>query len=384
MANYFSTNQTPTSHAQSMFLTISTMMAAGWNCLAWSDGTTAHLTGTVPGPYATGPSDADPIFPLTGTFPASGSATTDGLGNSRAWIMMRQPVGTGSVGYYTGKRMIVIQKGTNATHHDWRIKYSLTGGFIRGQANSGSTPAGAGDSVYICGGGTDATPTFSTIFLNTANGASRHVAMANDGLSGEQSPFGVYSVSWAAGGGGGTVGAHHMFMIDPLEVATNNPADVDPFAFYAEQSAGSPGALRSSNVTSTDPTKTYTNSNGAVSAWFRYGQAAASFENICGAVYFTWGASDNFIRQLVPGDGTAGQVIALGTNVHNGFDDFFPVPYVRRAGEGGNTGYKGVSSLVRWLGTARSIGDTFTLVTTRDMISLRAAVIPWDGSVPLV
>lgn len=382
MADIFSTNNTPVSHAQAMYVTISTMMRAGWNCLAWCDGLTGslpNLTGTIPGPYAAGAGSPDAVYPLTGTFQNQGATGTLGLGNPRAWGLFRQPKGSGSVGFYTGKRMIVIQKGHDTTHALWRIKYSLTGGYINGLSTFNNTPGGAADEVFLNGGGTDASPTFIAIFASALNGLSRHNVMANDGLSGELSPFGMYSLSFAAGG---AQSCHHAWVIDPCENGTGAPQDVDPFVFYTDGTVGN--SFRMPAAFPVGQTG-YMQSRGGVQAWYRYAQSGRSFENVCAGIYSACGSDTSGPSIVAPPDiNTTPVVHPIGTNVHNANDDLFPIPYLKRADTGGNAGYKGISSMVRWLSSPRSVGDTYTFSTVRDRFSVGTAVLRWSGEVPLV
>ena len=373
-----------------MWQTVMTMMDAGWSCLAWSDGSTANLTGTVPGPYANGPGDPDPVYPQTGTFPNSGSASAGGFGNTRAWIILRQPKPTGSQGFYAGTRMFMLQRGT--TDVLWRMKYSKAGVWAGNGTNSGgrsgpiglatnqNTPSAipsvtasliqGNDEINLMGAGTDSAPTYNTWF-NGTNGGMRHNTMANDGLSGELAPYGFYAVGWTAGGG--QLAAQHVFLFDPCIAASTAAVDQDPFVIQVDGSA---------NGFRTGQDSSYNADNFGTATWYRYNLSnpAGSMVNVAAAAYYYRVAGVGVV-QIVPG---ADAGFPLGTNSHNGNDDFFPVPYMRRGAAGGNTGYKGVSSLVRWNSAAHAMGDTFALLTTRDRIATPHVNLPWDGSVPLI
>lgn len=378
MAFKFRTNNTPTNHTYSAWITFQTLMDAGWSCLAWSDGTTANLTGTIPGPYAAGPGAPDPVFPQSGTFPTSGSAGTNGLGNTRAWILLRQPKATGSVGNYAGTRMFVIQRGTTSAL--WKMKYSKAGnyglnnqgpiGYATSQNAPSIVPSLTNDEFTMTGGGTDASPTFNTNFY-TADGTSRHNCMANDGLSGETEPFGWLSVSWAAGGG---VYCHQAWMFDPMLNGTTVSTDVDPFILFTDGS--------NQNAFRVDQDNSLNGNLGNVFCWFRYGMSnPVGTAQAVAALAYTYRRSGVGQALVIPGDGANSP---LGTNSQNGYDDLFPVIYVRPGNQGGNTGYKGVSSMLRWLGSQHTIGDTFALLTTRDKLSLVTVAAPWDATVPLI
>lgn len=372
MSFKYRTNITPENFNYAMWQSIMTLMDAGWNTLAWSDGTTVNLTGTEVGPYSS-PPITDPVFSAAETFQLAGASIENGLGNNRAWILLRQPKGSGEYGSYGGKRMIVIQRGNS--NAQWRIKYSKEGMFVKESATNVNTPfgpVGTTDEVYICGGGTDEFPTFSTIFRGV-DGGQRMNCIANDGLSSESAPFGFLMVSWAAGGGGrGT----HAWMFDPMINGTTNPQDVDPYVHYIDFS----NSLAFSADTDSSINEI---SGGAVKCWFRYGMLnpGQEFSNAV-AMTYNYRNSINGISGIgIPG---ADATFPIGSNSHNNFDDFFPIPYCRQASLGGNAGYKGVSSMLRWISTARSIGDTFTLSATRDRLCLVTCVTYWDGTVPLV
>jgi hypothetical protein len=271
--------------------------------------------------------------------------------------------------------MIVVQRGT--TSHVWKIKYSKAGQYDRGLAtnqNAPSVPASTipSDDVTVAGGGTDASPTFSTIFLNTLDGVARHNVVANDGLSGETAPFGFWAVSFPAGGGNPA----HGFLFDPMINGTTAPQDADPFVFFVDTNAGSEATFVANQANSYGDV-----AGGVCTAWFRYGMQNAGQEfNSVGALSYAYRNSIAY-SQIVPG---AAATYPLGVNSHNSNDDLFPVAYARSAVLGGLAGYKGVSSLVSWVTTERTTGDTFTLSTVRDRIYMRSVVLQWDGSVPAV
>lgn len=392
MANQFITNQTPSTYSFCMYNLLNVMYNAGWSIMAWSDGATVHNTGTIPGPYSTGPGSPDPVFPLTGAFPNTGNSGVGGLNTAFAWFVMRQPKGTGSLGNYGGKRMFAFQITNGAGSFNWKIKYSLGGGYQFASAATVMPSLYSNvtqDDTIILGGGTDASPTFGTLFGGVAgnNGLVRFNCMANDGLSGETSPFGIWATAFKTGGG---IYPDMAFIFDPLVPGTTGVGDVDPFVFGVDTPAGGTtnGVLALSNG---NPPSTYltfsTNGSGGCYAWFRYGltNPGPSVQKIAPAWY---GVSDSGLglEVSVPGvTNTGGARYPLGSNPFNANDDLFPMVYIRPPAVGGGTsGYKGVGFLLKWNSTPRSIGDTQAQVTARDRIVMGVCSLPWDGTVPTI
>jgi hypothetical protein len=391
MANQFITNQTPATYAFCMYNLLNTMSAAGWSIMAWSDGTTVHNTGTIPGPYQAGPGSPDPVFPLTGTFSNTGNTGANGMDNNNSWWVMRQPKGTGSVGAYAGNRMLVFQRGTNDTL--WRIKYSV--GPLAGishvsqyqfASDATHTPSlfasVVQDDATICGGGSDASPTFQTLFGAGApqRGTSRFNVMANDGLAFETSPFAIYAVAWNAGAG---FPPSMAFIFEPMTAGSTAPGEIDPFVVGC--SSVSPGTLNGSLFLSTSNpgcawiTGGSNNVTGAF-AWYKYGQSSAAVQKLMPQIFIYWNSGLG-ATVSVPGSSVTGN--PMSTNPVNSDDDLFPMAYGRPPAFGsGPGGYKGVGSMMKWNSAVRATGDTQAQATVRDRIILGSVSVPWDASVP--
>lgn len=397
MANQFITNQTPTTYAYCMYNLLNVMYNAGWSIMAWSDGLTVHNTGTIPGPYKNGPGSPDPVFPLTGAFSNTGAAGANGLDNAQSWFVMRQPPGTGSVtpgnalpGPYGGNRMISFQRGTAANDFQWRIKYSVgptSGHASQYQFASDAThtpslySSATQDEFYVMGGGTDAAPTFATLFGGVASnrGICRFNCMANDGLSGETAPFGVWASAWKAGAG---FFPDMGFIFDPMVPGTTAPGELEPYIIGADTNPG--GSTNGSFCISTSNQAscffTYAGAGSGVSCWFRYGLSSAQAQRIQTMEYMY---IDSGLGQImcVPGQTTRGNPLA--TNALNSDDELFPIPYGRSPAIGsGQSGFKGVGSMMKFNATVRATGDTQAQATVRDRIILGVVSVPWDASVP--
>ena len=147
MAFQYSNNDaTINTGAKAIWAWIATLKAAGWTQADSSDGTT-RAAGQVTG----------------------GGTSTNGLGNSNAWVRLQMPTQNGVV------REITIQRGT--TDLVWRLKYSFAAGFTGGSPSASVTPS-ATDERILHGSGTDASPTFAT--LMPTNATYRFAAYAGD------------------------------------------------------------------------------------------------------------------------------------------------------------------------------------------------------------
>lgn len=397
MANQFITNQTPATYAYCMYNLLNVMYNAGWSIMAWSDGTTAHNTGTIPGPYKNGPGTPDAVFPLTGAFPNTGAGGAGGLDNSQAWFVMRQPAGTGSVtpgnalgSPYGGNRMITFQRGTSTNDFQWRIKYSVgpTSGHV--SQYQFASQAGVAPSLYasavqdeylLMGGGTDGAPTFATLFGGVASnrGLVRFNCMANDGLSGETSPFSIWAAAWKSGAG---FYPDMGFIFDALVPGTTPAGELDPFILGADTNPGSAnnGSFCISGGNQASCFFTYAGAGASVTCWFRYGLASAQAQRIQVMEYCYTDSGLNLVM-CVPGQNNRGNPIA--TNAINSDDELFPIPYGRSPAVGsGQSGFKGVGSMMKFNSSVRATGDTQAQSTVRDRIILGVVSVPWDASVP--
>lgn len=389
MANVFSSNLTPSNYTECMYQFMRTLSLAGWSIMAWSDGITARNTGTIPGPYAAGPGSPDPVYPLTGAFPNGAAAGANGLSNSRAWFVMRQPKTPASASFtpvYGGTRMIVVQRSTSGDT-DWRIKYSTQGGY---QFASGPTvtPSLYGllanqDDVTMWGGGTDASPTFTILFgdTSTGNGVSRCNIMANNGASSETAPFGIWMTTFRNGGG---VTPGMSFVLDPMAPGTIGVGEADPYVFYIDgNGVNNSGQF---NMCGNDYRCGLTSQNitPGVFSWLKYGLTGQAFVRIPTCLYVQT-LNSSATRLVAPASNNTFIVAgAAGTNPYNNNDDLFPLVYVRSANQGSLTGYKGVSSLLKWNSVLRSVGDTQAQNTVRDRIIMGDVSLPWDGSIPAI
>jgi hypothetical protein len=316
----FSFNKsTPATGAEAIFNLKTLLKLQGWTVQSSSDGTTYNASG-------------DQI--------SSAGSGAGGMANNSAWFRIRSPAGAGS-------QEFTCQRGT--TNLVWRIKRSRTAGFTGGSPGTTQTPS-ATDELIAIGAGTDASPTFSSLFA--ADGTYRWNC-ASDGAS----PYGWWAVAFPTGGGA----PQAVLILDPLLDTTATDADIYIFLVgVSGQSQLSLAALQ--------------NEAGAATSRAAWSQIISASP---GSSYVHWPTC-----RYATGSGDVSPN-ALPTNPINAKDERFPAIYARRSALA-NPGFKGQSSLLRWTGTSRTTGDTLTVSTTRDRIVMADISLPWDGTVPSV
>jgi hypothetical protein len=364
---HFTTNTTPSNWADCWFRLLQTMGSAGWQTIAWSDGTSVHNTPVAnPYPYSTS---------------SIGMTAASQLNNALAWIVMQQPPSSGSLtvgGNYAGTRQYGVQNSNGGDARTWRIKYSFSGGYTAPAAAGTATRmpvinSGISDEVFICGGGSDASPTFDFVFGGT-NGGSRCNCMADDGffVSGSNAtPYGFYMITWTNGAGAGTEAEVGM---DPMISGSCPAGDVDPFCFRRMNTTISTGIFNP--FISQQTFGRAAGVNGVALTWFRKNNPqGAQFTGIAGG-YWSRGNSSNGFQNAIPQQ--------AGANVNSNEDDLLPVVMIRGASLGGFGGYKGVSSLIRYTSSIKTTGTALSVAGNRDRIVVNTCTLPWDGSLPTV
>lgn len=310
MAYAFSVNNTPATGAVAVFTLLTLLVSQGWTKTQDSDGTT---------------------YSAAGTQVTSGAAGANGLGNNRAWFVLKQ---AGS------SRAYCFQRNT-ADNISWRVSYCADNAFTAGAPGATQIPAPAAGSVEIIllGGGTPAAPTFTAMF--NADGGYRWHCVA--GASSEKYSWAAWAVTTAST----TVASSLIF--DGMRDGTFNASDTDPVVYDVSGSA-SPGFNQ------------FTDAEGALT-WLGALSAGANNRAIAA-------------RRYGFGGGTS-----IGTNPFTGNDDLSPVPWVRTTAPGA---WKGFSTLLQWPTVARTNMDTYTDASTRDKVYVSGYALPWNGSVPTI
>lgn len=298
MALQFSVNNTPATGAVAAFNLSAWLIAQGWIVPSASDGTT---------------------YLSTGNQITSGNAGARGLGNTNAWQIWQMP-GT--------SKQISVQRGT--TNQLWRVKYSPSLGFVTGIPGATQTPSAA-DEKIILGGGTDAAPTFGTLF-GGADGSYRHNIAAD-----VASPYGFFSFAFPISSSI-IDNCNHSFIFDPILPGTAFTTDTDLYVISASGNTHSLG------------------SGSASQGWF-------------GLVNGTMQAVQPIIW---PSSVSSG---AWATDPVTGFDQCLTVAYYAPG-----INQKGQSSLMVWnTAGGRITPTTMTLVTVNDAVEVGTMLLPWNG-----
>ena len=124
-----SVNMIPASAEWTMYYFKEALKQAGWTVVKSSDGSTYNSSG-------------DQI--------TSGNSGAGGMNNNNVWWIVQSPAGAGGF-------QMCWQSGSNRTQ--WRLKWSHSAGFTGGSPSASQVPS-ASDEKVICGGGSDASPTF--------------------------------------------------------------------------------------------------------------------------------------------------------------------------------------------------------------------------------
>lgn len=270
----------------------------------------------------------------------TGASGAGGMANNSAWFRIQSPVGAGG-------QQFILQRGTGNTA--WKLKRSRTSGFTGGSPSATQAPS-ATDEITILGGGTDASPSFATWFA--ADGLYRWNVGADNAA-----PYGFWAGSFPTGGGNPAA----FFCLDPL--FSTSATDADQYWMHVSVTGQNGCAVTSINSESGTSTS-FRNLSQIIST-----SPGSSYAEFPGLIF------NLSATQIIPN--------GIPTNPISVKDEAFPIILARRSAIA-TPGYKGITTLMRWTGVARTTGDTLTLTTTRDRIIYRDISVPWDGSVPSV
>jgi hypothetical protein len=316
MAYTFDTNNTITTGAEAIYNLKEALKTAGWTVASSSDASTYNDSG-------------DQI--------TSGSSGVNGMDNARAWFRIQMPTSQGAVREFTFQR-------SQTYHYQWRIKYSYSAGFTGGSPDATTTPS-ATDEQILNGGGTDASPSWDTLFATS--GTWRHSCAAG----GSDELYVFYSMCFLSGGGSVT----STFIWEAMTANSYPTEDIDPYVLFFDNTSPDDSA--------------FSNVNTGTQGYLDKGGGSESFTTIPALTH------EDSVSQIEVG---------LPSNPHTGKDDLLPMVYARRAALGGTAGYKGIGYMMRWLGISRTVGDTITVSSSRDKIVFGDVAFPWDGSTPTI
>lgn len=331
MTYSFNTNQTPATCAVAIFNLKTLLKSVGWTVPRSSDGTTYNSSG-------------DQI--------SSGGSGANGMDNASAWFVIQSPGAT--------PRQLCLQRWSTVgagTSYAWRIKYSKSAGFTGGSPGATRVPSAA-DEQLLLGAGTDASPTFNSLFGTATDGGFRHNLLADnaDGYS-------FASFAWTNTAALPT----HGFLFDPLTECASG--DTYGLALYVN------GTIASS-------------ANGGVAGagCFQCESVFRNYGKMFGHKFDgTWSTTIVGCGLMCSNSGTLRSMSPYGLYTNGeGKDDVFKIPVIH-LNTGTNFGdWRGFSTLLRWSSCARATGSTLSVSGSKDRVILCDISLPWDGSTPTV
>ncbi len=338
MAHSFNVNSVPATGALAIYSLLTTLVAATWTKPKDSDGTTYSSSGAQ----------------VTG-----GATGANGLANTSAWFVVRDP---------NSARSFSFQRGT--TNVLWRVKYSRAAGFSGGSPAAAQTPS-ATDEVILLGGGTDASPTYATL-LNT-DGSYRFNVCACDTTLG-------YSFYWHTFPAGDATGVQRGMFLDVMTTGSFPAGDIDPAVVFVAASGVNSTTLFSGY--DTEGLGSYTGVGGQANAW--YGTAPDWRKVMALSIVESH-------RNVVAAPINAAGSYGCGTNAYSAKDDILPVPWGRTVNAtyspgGAPYGFKGFGQLFKMSTKFRSNYDTLSVASAgaKDYIWISGMVLPWNGSTPSI
>ncbi len=263
-----------------------------------------------------------------------GGTGAGGMGNSRAWFRLRDPADVVE---------FMFQRGSGALE-DMDVWISRSARFTGGAPDATTVPT-ATDGVSPWATNPVGKPFFA------ASGTYRWNVGADNAA-----PYAFWAAAFPNGGGN----PNAAFVYERFEA---HPSDASPILMYVSSTAG-PGTPFSAAPMI------------ALSVAFR--DVAYSF--VPSAVA---GAGGWYVRAMQYYNGSVVVPGGLPTSPITSKDEVFPIPWAIQNG-GTSPGWKGVGTVMKWVGTSRSTGDTLNVAGTRDRIIYRDVSLPWDGSVPTV
>ena len=307
-------NQNPTSQVNVLYDLKEAMKTAGYTVRGSGDGLAAHSA--------------------VGDIITSAGSGANGLNNNNAWFTVRQPA-TGSAPY-SGTREWTFQRST--LPYSWFCEYSGPDAtFDQTTGNATTRPTGTSpgqvQSFNNSGGANSILPT-NTLFT--------YQIRVGDAAEN----FHWYAVAYPLGGGS-CVG---RIMFLPMASDSLATGEIEPYVMVAENDA-----FTTANFCRDDTTDFvgWLGKGGVVNTW----TSVSAFFIV-----------DNIGQAIMPD--------LMGANPNNGQDDAIPILWGRR-GALANSGYKGISTKMKWPSTDRETGAVYESLTR---FRIDDVVLEWDGA----
>lgn len=311
MAKQASVNHIPADGPEAIFLLRNFLRdSLGWVVVAESDGSTY---------------EADVVN--NGHQITHAGTGAGGMSNTNAWFRIQDP---------DGSREWTFQRSTTVT--SWRVKASALDGFTGGTPSATATPS-ATDEQILLGGGTDASPTWGTLFVNVKTWRWHMVGwdVAEDGVW----PFIAFATE-----SGGINGLTHIAQhsLDPNSYpaltgtrATPTDGEPDPCIYVCDYDING-GGFNSS----TGGWGSYSAPNLPGRGWFAMNGSNGNTESFVGWVAASMNGYST--SRLAPANDSYGP----GINVLTGEDQAAPIMMFRDSYYGAPIGPKGTLQHLKW------------------------------------
>ena len=278
----------------------------------------------------------------SGTYNASGdnilSATDFG---SNSWFVAAHPTLDGYQRYFC------LQFNSVTNPHQARIKMAWAP-YSSGTPSATVVPTSA-DQQILLGSGTDAVPTYASIFPNGSSGPNQNVyCMAGDSTE----KYSFYLFCYKSGTASTETYLQSLIMMQRLNA---NALDIDPYVYSAQSSPNF--ATTSSDWESSG--------NAQPFGWYKKGLAGAAFIRypIC---YYGSDSGKSILGQF-------------GSNPYDNSITLLPMIFMRTTG--GQTGIKGTAINMNISPTGRGSLTTGSVLSNRDKIYFGPhLLINYDGS----
>ena len=193
-----------------------------------------------------------------------------------------------------------------------------------------------------------------TIFFPNGGTYRYHIVADN------QAPYSFWSAAYVIGGGN-PLG---ILVYDPIVSGTEGTGDTDPYAFIVGHQSNGYYAFNIDRL----PSIVY---YPLANAYLVDATVPANFVNVAYAPPVVIGASGSSAYAFPGG---------VGTNPYTANEDMVQALIVRHVSYPAPVGYKGISTLVRFVGTNRSTGDTIT-VAPNTWIVMQNVALPWPTGI---
>jgi len=291
-------------------------------------------------------------FSSSGTQVTSGNAGAHGLGNDRAFVVLRSP---------DSSLYLSFQHENSAANTRWRVKVSTaapTGG------SATQVPA-ASDDQLLAGGGTDGSPTFADEVIGGSDGSGYHVYIVAQTVA----PYLFCMFGYDTNNNLSAGEVHTLICLDAVQSWTLTTGDTFQYVLHAASPGGGGDAC---NFSALSYPELGAAGDTSFRSWLAKGLAGAGFVPVpvCSL------NSDNGGTVVTPGN--------QALNPASGKYDLFPLIYDRRSDAAtAPRGFKGLSTLFSSsplpFPTIKT-GDKFTAAATGDNLVLGSIVLNlWEN-----